>query len=319
MFLLFSISVSQMTAEKGESGTITSKVVETDLTIEFYQDGRVAPISNSRTLNEEQLNTVLYHIGYPEILVEMFTSDQKKDLVGYGGKVVNVSPAQAKHEYVSLDGAIYEVTPENIDKIREIQINDLSQLTIQSIDYSNYNLIKESNHVTLSNCNGNGYCEDGKWNALNYAVYHGETSTQYEYLVGLQYDWTSSPNAAHSDDAGMHWGGHASPSAGTADASHYIIVGANWYNVGSNLDLSSNHGVATNFSLSVGEQHGFLQQEIRINKADFSGGMFTISNAYQHPWIPNNWSLSIGYGGISFGGSIGVGDRWTWQFEFPVN
>lgn len=304
------------------------KTLSENLTIEIYSDGRVAPIKDANKLTEEELNKVLVEIGYSENYINNINLATKQKLVSYGGKVVEGKIADMTHEYVSNDKS-YEITPYNRDKIRDIQIADLKEANMDSNLIEAY-VLPESPEgefsIMSSDCLGStGGCSEGKWSADIQTIKIGETSTQVEYLVQLSYHWSSWPVAglAYGENAAMHWGSYGQPVDGTAygEGANRIRTGVYEY-MSLPLDLGSNYGLKTEFTVqnpyNVYDRHdGSIMEVIRISK-DHKGDILTISGAYSHPWTANNWDISVGYGALSFSGSFGTGDKWTWRYNFTV-
>ena len=76
-------------------------------------NGRVAPIKSPRAFEENDLNVILEEIGYPEKLINTWSINRKRKLASYGGDVVDSANSELVHEYISLDGKKYVITPEN--------------------------------------------------------------------------------------------------------------------------------------------------------------------------------------------------------------
>ncbi|RBP67360.1 hypothetical protein DES36_10459 [Alkalibaculum bacchi] len=296
---------------------IVSEKIGKDLTIEILKGGRVAPIKN-KDIQEEHLDLILQKIGYPNESVKRWNVEKKRQLASYGGKVVDTQLSEFKHEYVSKDGKAYEVTSSNKDEIRKKQLDDLKQLGVRTDEQDKYNIIKE-NESLLSTTQSNGENQDGKWSAMIIVADIGETTKQYKYVVLMDYYWDGTPNVSFGDNAGLSWEPFGQPVANTAIGVH------SWEYLGAiltsyhDLNLSSNSGVTSSFwyhtNTEIPYHIGYLLEEINVSK-NYTGEQLTISAAYTHPWVPNDWSISVGEGGLSLGGSIGFGDKWTWRHNF---
>lgn len=276
----------------------------------------MAPITNTATLEVNDLDKILVQIGYPKDLIKTWDINQKRHLVSYGGKVVKSSTSELSHEYISLDGEHHIITPESQNRIREIQINDLKELGVEDQEIEKFNIIEENNVKPMA------FIEDGKWSARLLTVKIDKTSHDYKYLIMMEYFWESQPIINFGDVLGIHWGHYGQPVADSARGIHSINYAdtGEWINFNHDLDQSSIYGITSEFDTNphgeiFGSQLGILEEQVYINK-EYSGNNLTLSAEYGHPWLPNNWSLSADIGGLSFSGDLSIGDRWTWRHNF---
>lgn len=306
-------------SEVGANSSYSKNQQVEHVTISYYQDGSVIPIDKVEQLNEAQLEKILIAIGYSDQLIKDTNLKRKRELASYGGQVVDVSHFDLTREYVSSDGTILKVTAENLEEVRQKQLQDVLKLNRGPLNTKNFNLID----IASQNCGEDGSCTDGTFYAYNTITKVGTTSTQREYLVQMNFIFDGIMNFALTDSAGMHWGNH-SPVATTASTGleHRMNYNNSWRASDlPKLDLSSNFGIGARFDVRNGTQingnRGYFSENIKISSTHV-GEELTISNGYQHPWIPNNWSITISYGGVGLSGGIGTGDRWTWRANFKV-
>lgn len=323
--LIFSPFLSSVSANEADKNLSTAtKEVVPGLTIEIYNDGRVAPVENAHLMNEQQLDLILKEIGYSEKLIKLWDMERKQRLATYGGEVVDTELTELKHEYISNNGNVYEVTPSNSEKIRDLQLQDLKELGVNSSEVENYNVIDETkNSINLSATYPvPGAIQDGSFFAMLSVAYVGETSTQYEYVMIMDYYWNEIPKRSFGDSAGLHWAPYGMPVANTATGMHAFYHDTmGWVATDhQDIDVSSNHGVTSDFMYIIpdnSQQHsGFLEQTVMISK-DRAGEQLTVSGAYAHPWFPNNWTISVGAGGLSIDGVLDeLGNYWSWRYNF---
>ncbi|WKY43478.1 hypothetical protein Q5O14_12645 [Eubacteriaceae bacterium ES2] len=324
MILNSSVLAAEMDEDK--------ETLSADLTVEIQKDGSVAPVENTSQLSEANLNLILERIGYPVDSIQNWDIARKRRLASYGGVVVNGYITDSKHDYVSSDGSSYEVTEYNENEIRNIQIEDLRKAGVTQSQIDEYNLIEvdtaEESVETRSVLGGHytsfpGEYKDDKWSAQVSVARIGETSTQIKYVVTMDYFWEEAPTVHYGDVAGLTWASYGSPIANTASSQHAINLPVSnlWSVYNNTIDTSNNLGITADLyyspAIQLNKEMGYLEEQIFVSKG-LIGQQQAISAAYGHPWFSNNWSLSIGVGGLSFSNSITNGDQWSWRYNFTV-
>lgn len=326
MALVFSLLLS--TNILATDSAIVKENLDTDLTVEILEDGRVAPVDDTSQLSEASLDSILIRIGYPVNSINNWDITRKRNLASSGGKVINGYISDAKHEYISSDGKGYLVTPSNENEIRKIQIEDLKKAGISDEQVEDYNLIEENttNAVSTTRADYNGFpgsYQDGNWTGTISIAKVGETSTQYVYKVSLDYYWSEQPFVYYGDNAGFAWAGVGIAKYSTVSTKHAVYFGNSWTLFPNEITELNNYGtsVGMNHDANVyGRQMGYIEEEITVSKS-MAGEEKGISAAYSHPWHGgNDWSISVGIGGLSFssGNSALNGDNWLWGYNFIV-
>lgn len=324
IFPLFSTSTSLAT----ESKVVKEKLAK-DLTIEILADGRVAPIENTTQLSESNLNLILKRIGYPLNSIKNWDINRKRKLASYGGKVIEGQISDFKSEYVSSDGKSYLINPSNKDEIRKIQVEDLKKAGVSDDEIEIYNITEPDNNISLSSDynlaastsvykDSFGYIQDGIWSAQLVVAKVGETSTQYKYVMMMEYYWDEQPAANWGDEAGLCWSPYGSPVANTSSGSHAVNYLGEWLTFAPQLDVSSNDGIIADIGYPThiyGPQMGFLQEEVWVSK-NHTGEQLALSGAYSHPWVADGSSLDLTGGALTFSIPLELGNKWSWRYNF---
>ncbi len=322
------ISSSVGAESNGEEKTI-DKELESGITIEFFGDGRVAPIEDTSNLTEENLNEILLEIGYDQDYINSLGANQKESMVNTGGKLADTSEIEILEQYNSLDGNVYDVTEETEDEVRKIQENDLKQMGVSEDEFSSYDLAGEDeNEVGLFCTPVSGWaerCTTNSWQGDLMAVYIGENSQELIYEIGIAYNWNDTTNVNFRDTIGVHWGANAQPIAGTQHFSQNTRYpnGNIYENSFTPSPSGSTFGASAKFFLAppnenISGQGGMLSQEVTIDKM-YLGQNQAIEGMYNHPWVPGVIEVAFSRGGLSVGSSILPGSTYQWQANYRVN
>ncbi|GAA0363711.1 hypothetical protein [Bacillus horti] len=307
--------------QTGISATMDTPInikLESGLDIYIDADGRLLPIEEFDSVDDESMDEYLIQMGFPKWYVDKMTIEDKEYHLSLGGKVVYFGTENLTREYQALDGTIYEVSNNNIDEIRDIQEKDFKILSNQGLEVSP-NFIENQEIELMCETEFNNGCSDGKWMAYTYAVKLQDfSSTQYRYLFRVNSEWSDTPVAVFYDSMGMHWGVNGQPVGQTAYGKRMLVFGSTLHEFNLSVDESSNFGLKTgNILLEWADyQNAYIEQQVLVSKS-LDGHQLALSSAYTHPWTPGTLSVSIGIAGISFSG-IGIGDRWSWTANFTV-
>lgn len=185
-----------------------------NLTVEVFNDGRIAPVSNPDELYEHELDLILNEIGYSQFSIKNYALERKRELASIGGKVAEGEIESITHSYVNNQESI-EITPDNYNNVREKQKRDLEEYSLTNKQKEQL-VLPDKQQISSTCSGGNGICQDGKLSAQIYAVKMGETSSQYQYMVVQDFQWSPPPFVAPKDLAGVHWAPYGQPIEGTA-------------------------------------------------------------------------------------------------------
>lgn len=305
-FLLLLPSSYAETGETKNNEKLTALFIDSLLTIELHDDGRVAPLANSETLSEKQLDMVLEIMKVDGETISNLPLDLKKRIVSKGGIMVPVHTEQKKY-YNSLNGEKHLITDKNTHEIKSIQKKDVDNLaknTTYSTDY--------------------GEVEDGTFYGTSLLYYLGTSpnGAEYEYEYYDVFTYEGHVSNAYKDTIAHAWQTHTT-SIGREGEFWTCINSPYGSNCSDGTVTMGNSGSTTGafmkFSLNgvnaINQRGGYFSDTVRIPKTQKNTtGKWVVK--YAHPWSIFTPSVTIGVAGISY--SSFIGDEWYWENTFII-
>ncbi|MFC0014110.1 MULTISPECIES: hypothetical protein [Allobacillus] len=154
--------------------------IDKGVKVDLLEDGRVAPVRNVKSLNEEQLDEILSYANFSKEDLNYFDIEQKRQFVATGIKKVD-SEISTKEIYNSISGEKYVITEENIDEVN--QIKRMDNLTLES-------LTKDSGFSTQSTKYYNPF---RSWSGRSLILYVGTYGNDFIYNMYQAFQWDNFP------------------------------------------------------------------------------------------------------------------------------
>ncbi|NOU81597.1 hypothetical protein GC101_22300 [Paenibacillus sp. LMG 31459] len=308
LLLVLSLPVSGVNAFASSSSTsetglnalskidvVQKKVIDPNLSVEKYMDGRVVGVDNVDTLNESQKTKILKEMRFNSEEINAMPEQLKDDLLESGGVKVDIN-TEISEEYHSLDGKTYIVDESNKELIQKIKDADLKEIQKDSVT---------SQMQTAKNS-----VNDGAFSAYHSLLYSGKTSNAkefvYSYLTYYSMSTTILPGAI--DKVGTAWNVNATRTGAVA----YSYLGNSGYQV--SVDVSSVYGTSTSY-LPETYTRGYMKNDVNI-PVSYVGTTTNFASAYAHPYALVSPAVSFGPLAVSF--SSFIGSQWSWGSSFTV-
>lgn len=246
---------------------------------------------------ESKLTKKLIKMGFSQEEIENMSNQTKSGLIKSGGKKADYS-VNLKRYYNSLDGNKYEITDKNEQEINEIKEQDLRQYSAET----GISMMKMDSFSTLAN---EGYDElvDGILSLGTYVAKTTSSSTsEYEYIIFLDWSWNGQPVAIFNDNAAISWDNRFIGLSSTVEKYFFGEWGSDPSRIKTTPEV---YGLKASFPVygNSSYQMGGISQHVRIPKS-FQGQTGRIVAAYVHSLSPMNFGVDIGPASISIPGGV---------------
>lgn len=289
-------SSTESSANDLNSLTIQKKVIDTNLVIEKYSDGRVKGLGDNLDLNESQINKILKEMRFNDDEINRMPENLKQDLVKSGGVKVDLNTTTSE-EYRSLDGNLYEVNNSNREAVEKLKESDL-----KSLNNVNNSMTRDVTPL--------GGTIKGEIEGYHSLIYSGLTSNGLEHKYSLL-TYYSSPSVLTVDvRVATAW----TVDMVRTNARAYYYFNSNQYS--GSVDTSSVYGTSTKYPYAM--TRGYLQNDVNIPKSKTGlTGQFTTKVAV--PYNKLDWILpSVAIGPISITFSSYLGTTYSMDSTFEI-
>ncbi|REK76793.1 hypothetical protein [Paenibacillus paeoniae] len=291
---------------KSEREDVTSIIfVDSNLTIEKTEDGRVSPIKNANKLTISQLDSILTNMNVNHDQISNMPLPIKQKVVSRGGVAVPITTTKKTEHFVTPDGKQRLVTEENKEEIDKIKQQEISKL----------NNSNNNSGITPFSL---GSERDGSFYGYSLLMYRGSTAAEleYEYIEYFSYD--ANVNYKYTDRIAHAWNPHT-VSIGREAGAQYKLFG-----IWANMNVTTSHndsttGASASIKLPntqiIEETFGYFIDTVRIPKI-YSGTTGKWVVKYAHPYSVITPSVNIGAVSITY--SPFLGKSWSWENTFTI-
>lgn len=298
---------SQNEREEVVSEEVVSRIaIDTSLTIEKTEDGRVLPVKNAKNLTTKQLDIVLRNMEMDDDLISNMPLAVKQHFVSTGGVAVPVT-TEKKEYFRTSDGKRILVTEENKDEIDKIKQEEIAKLSkIEGLEFTTFgeNL---------------GSDASGDFRGYSALTYLGKTSGEFQYQYADWFHYDADVTYRTTDKIARAWQDHT-VSVKRHGFGQWVVNG--WYN---DLSISTHHNGGTTGSYAAiklpssslfDKAYGYYYDNVNINKsvAKNTTGKWVVK--YAHPWTILSPSVTIGAVSLEF--SSYLGNEWEWESSFDI-
>lgn len=330
LVLVFTCISGGVFAKDAKPENALHKISE-NLSVSQFEDGRIAPVSDSSTLNKNELDQILLLYGFQQNELQRIPEKMKMKIVEQGGKRVETTPGTA----------VYTSTDEEGNVVAKVEASSLEELKQIEKQYKGNVTENKENKLTIMNDASDtvpGWDEeDGIFKAKTFVIFLGQTHNSLEnrYSLWHEFEWESVPFWDLSKDSfALAWGSSKDvvKLGGSEDAlvEHYYIQNNNTYygnfvpNLTSDLEghvwdfrWTTSLPLAADDYVTNDPLSGFGLVEIRI-PTTHNGTTFTYGGAYQHPHFSlPGVGITIRGVGFDFNGT-GSSDNWFWDESFEI-
>ncbi|WP_028544422.1 hypothetical protein [Paenibacillus taiwanensis] len=275
--------------------------ISAELKITKYNDGRIAPVENVKSIPIVDLDRIMKEMNSSEEEIKAYPIELKQQIVAKGGVKVKTS-TKAKHYYNSLDGIRHLVSDSNKDEILLLQEKD--RATIRQKDKTNAPLGSSKT--------------DGIWSGYINIYYLGKNPANTEFIYDLYttYRWDGYPNFFIIDSVANTWDAGIS-SASSLGANNYQVDATSNFIHESFIDIVRKPG-GTKGDLDLAyakSNYGYLRDQLRV-PVSYSETTKQVASSYVHPWVGGVVKVVLSYLSISW--NTFTGDEWHLDTTFTV-